>query len=248
MTARDDRLTVSAIALLAMCIATVFHEALGHGSACLALGGHITQLTSVYFDCSRHNVWLPATGPLGNLVAAALSWLALAMLPMGRPRLRLLLILTFAISLFWAAGYLLYSAVLGGGDNAIVARILFGAPEWPWRIGLFALGVALYALGTRLTARAGRPFAERLRPLLRLSYIAASIAAVIATAFYAPDRQAATIQGALEIGASSIPLLLLGAPAAATPQEPAITRNPTWIAFGALIFAAFVATLGRGLP
>ena len=114
---RDNRLTVAAIAILAMCAATFAHEAAGHGTACLLLGGRITQLTSVYFDCSRHGIWLPAAGPLGNLVAAALSAIALRRLPLGKPGGRLLLAMILAFSLFWAAGYLLYSAVTGEGDD-----------------------------------------------------------------------------------------------------------------------------------
>ena len=46
----DDRLTVFAIAILAGCIATAAHEAVGHGTACIVLGGTITRLTSVYFN------------------------------------------------------------------------------------------------------------------------------------------------------------------------------------------------------
>jgi hypothetical protein len=43
----DDIPTVSALAVIAVCITTTAHEALGHGSACWAVGGHIAQLTSV---------------------------------------------------------------------------------------------------------------------------------------------------------------------------------------------------------
>lgn len=249
---KDDLSTVSAIAILAVCITTTAHEAIGHGSACLALGGHITQLTSVYFDCSVHDVWLPAAGPLGNLSAALLAWLALRALPAGSPRLRLLLLLTMAFSIFWAAGYLLYSAVTGEGDNAIVARILFGEPDWPWRIALFMLGLILYRFGTRAVALEARPFANqegRARNLLYLSFVAASLASVIAALFYAPDRLHAAIQGALEIGGAAIPFLFL--PRLIKPkgtEESQIARSFFWIAVCALVFIALVATLGRGLP
>ena len=250
MTVRDDTLTAAAIAAAAVAITTVAHEAIGHGSACLALGGHITQPTSVYFDCSVHDVWLPAAGPLGNLAAALLSWLGLRVLPVGSPRLRLLLLLTMAFSIFWAAGYLLYSAVTGEGDNAIVARILFGA--WPWRIALFVLGLVLYRFGIRAVAVEARPFANeqgRTRNLLYLSFVAASLASVIAALFYAPDRLHAAIQGALEIGGAAIPLLFL--PHLIKPdraEESQLARSFVWIALCALVFVAFSATLGRGLP
>jgi hypothetical protein len=252
MTVRDDRLTTAAIAVAAAALTTVAHEAIGHGSACLALGGHVTQLTSVYFDCSVHDLWLPAAGPLGNLAAALLSWLALRALPLGSPRLRLLLLLTMAFSIFWAAGYLFYSAATGEGDNAIVARILFGEPDWPWRIALFVLGLMLYRIGIRAAAVEARPFGNeegRARNLLYLSFVAGSFASIIAALFYAPDRLHAAIQGALEIGGAAIPFLFL--PRLIRPggrDEPQIARSFAWIALCAPVFIGFVATLGRGLP
>src|ERR1700712_3079341 len=100
---RDNQLTIAAIAVLAMSITTVFHEALGHGSVCLALGGEILSLTSVYFDCSKHDVWVTAAGPLGNLTAAFFSWLMLRSLK-DQPALRLLLLLVLTLSLFWVVG------------------------------------------------------------------------------------------------------------------------------------------------
>ena len=108
---RDNQLTIAAIAVLAMCVTTVFHEALGHGSVCLALGGEILNLTSVYFDCSKHDVWVTAAGPLGNLTAAFFSWLMLRSLK-DQPALRLLLLLVLTLSLFWVvvvSGWLVFT-------------------------------------------------------------------------------------------------------------------------------------------
>jgi hypothetical protein len=244
----DDRLTVCAIAVMAACIVTTDHEAIGHGSACLALGGHIKLLTSVYFDCAGATRFVAAAGPIGNLVGATLAWLALNALPAGRPRLRLLLLLVMAMGFFWEAGYMLYAMALGEGDYAIAARAAFGALGWPLRIAIFCAGVALYAVALRAVASTARPFANA-SALLRLSWCAASAAAVLATAFYAPNRWAAMVQGALEIGASSIPLLRLGRyvrPQSAI-AEPAIGRSMGWIAAAIVMYAAFVATLGRGI-
>lgn len=205
----DDRLTVCAVAVIAACIVTTDHEAIGHGSACLLLGGRIKLLTSVYFDCAGSRASVAACGPLGNLIGATLAWLALKILPAGRPRLRLLLLLVMAMEFFWEAGYMLYSMALGEGDYAIAARAAFGALAWPLRIAIFCAGIALYMIAIRAAVSAARPFADA-GALLRLSWFAASLAAVLASAFYAPDRGAAMIQGALEIGAGSIPLFASG--------------------------------------
>jgi hypothetical protein len=241
----DDWLTVSAIAILAACIVTIDHEAIGHGSACLAFGGHIKLLTSVYFDCAGSRASVAAFGPIGNLAGATLAWLALKLLPAAHPRLRLLLLLVMAMGFFWEAGYMLYSTTLGEGDYAIAARAAFGALAWPLRIAIFCAGIALYAVAIRATASAARPFANA-GALLRLSWLAASVAAVVATAFYAPDRQAAMIQGALEIGAGSIPLL--GRFRGSGPAGVTIGRSIGWVASAAVVYVAFVATLGHGLP
>jgi hypothetical protein len=128
----DDPITVSAVAVAAACLTTIAHEAIGHGSACLASGGRITLLTSVYFECSPRSPWIAAAGPAGNLLVAALAWLALKHARIGVPRLRLLLLFTMAFSLLWEAGYLLYAMVLNEGDYAIAARAAFGVPAWPW--------------------------------------------------------------------------------------------------------------------
>jgi len=252
MGGRDDPATVAAIAVLTVIVATVAHEAIGHGSACLAMGGHITQLTSVYFDCSVHGIWLPAAGPLGNLIAALLAWLVLRPVSSGMPRLRLLLVLIVAFNLFWMAGYLLYSAFTGEGDNAIVARMMFAGPRWALGLGLAILGLVIYRVAIRAVAAEMRVFADgaqRVRNLFYLSFGAGSIAAVIASAFYSPDRLHSAIQGALEISAASLPMLFL--PMFVRPEnarEGPIPRSPLWMIVSGLAYVAFVATLGRGLP
>ena len=70
---QDDVPTIVVVALAAMVVATVAHEVIGHGSVCLAIGGHVTELTSIYFQCSARSTWIAAGGPLGNLGAAALA-------------------------------------------------------------------------------------------------------------------------------------------------------------------------------
>lgn len=234
---RDDRATVSAVAVLAMCVATAAHEAAGHGGACLLSGGHITQLTSVFFDCSAHNGWVPAAGPLGNLVCGIVGWLLFAALPAAAARARLFALLTFAFSLYWFAGYLLYAAASNTGDYVFAWRAFFGPSQMAVRIGFGVAAVPIYLATGRFIAVQHMP--------LRSGWIAASVAAVLAAALYAPDRGGAITQAALEIGAASLPLLTLR-----TVENPAATLNRSfgWIAAACVVFVVFAATLGRGLP
>jgi len=247
-------MTICAIAVGAACLAAIAHEAIGHGCACLVAGGHIVRLTSVYFDCDVRSVWIAPAGPAGNLAAGTLAWALLKILPGGQPRARLLLLLIMAFSLFWAAGYLLYSMTLGIGDWAIAARDAFGPPEWRWKLAGWALGLLLYGVTVRETVRAARPFSadtearsgSRAQSMLRLSWTAAALSACLAAALYAPDRLGAIGQAALEIGAGSMPMLALR-PRSADRIEPALTRSGLWITLGALLFLGFAATLGRGV-
>jgi hypothetical protein len=48
---RDDLPTVVAAGVLTATLAALCHETLGHGLGCLAVGGRITLLTSIWFRC-----------------------------------------------------------------------------------------------------------------------------------------------------------------------------------------------------
>jgi hypothetical protein len=250
----DDRLTIAGIAIVAMCVATAAHEAIGHGGVCLALGGHITRLSSVYFQCSVRDTWVAAGGPAGNLAAALLAWIGLGVMAPGMARTRLLLILVLAISLYWFAGYLLFSAVKNDGDLYFVAKDLIGTPNIPERLLAGAIGVLMYGQAMRAVGAAASPFAsadepDRPRGLLRLAWFAATLSACVASLFYAPDRLEATHQAALEVGLAAFPLLAhpYAKPRAGAPVEGAIERSWPWVGGSLLMFAAFVATLGRGI-
>jgi hypothetical protein len=254
---RDDVMTVGAIATAAACLVTIDHEAIGHGIACLALGGHIALLTSVYFRCTIMGAWIAAAGPAGNLVMATLAWLTFRCLPTRLSRLRLLLMIVMALGVFWEAGYVLYSVVTGEGDWAIAARTVLGSRASLWKPGGVAVGLVLYAIGMRVAASTtrslvggGDPAADaRVRSLLRTAWIAASASACVAAATYALDRLGAIRQAFLEIGAASIPLLFMpmGRWPLTAPTQQALKRHLGWIFFALLLYAMFVATLGRGI-
>lgn len=237
---RDDLPTTAAISVLAMCVATVAHEAIGHGGACLALGGAISQLTSAYFQCGTPGTWVAAGGPAGNLAAAALGWLVWRAIPAQHLRARLFCALVAALSLFWFAGQFFYSAALNAGDLYFVARDLVGPPPMALRIGAAAIGIVIYILGMRFLRATNIPRSTR-----AIAWLAASIAACAAALAYAPDRLGALTQTGLEIGAASLPLLLVRN--AGAEGETVISRSWTWIAAACAIYAVFVATLGVGI-
>src|SRR5262252_9368054 len=121
--------TVVAIALVAYAASNVLHEAVGHGGACLALGGKPLVLSSVHFECGEQAMGalalraVAAAGTIVNFIAGAL---ALAVFktadPLHKPHAAYFLWLITTLNLLSGAGYFLFSGVGGIGDWADVAR------------------------------------------------------------------------------------------------------------------------------
>ncbi len=225
---------------------------MGHGDACALLSGHITQLTSVYFQCSLHSQFIAPAGPAGNYLAGCVAWLAGMALPPGAVRARLYALLVMAFSFFWEAGYLIFAMATGHGDYVYAAQDFLGGPAWIWRAGGILLGIALYRLFGHFLGARLRAFGRaegRIRRLLPLAWAAAILTSVGAAAFYAPGRLDAMVQAAGEIGGAFPLLFRVHAPAAADAEvTPAIVRSRVWIVAALVTFVVFAATLGRGLP
>src|SRR5215472_6579920 len=89
-----DRWTVAAIAVVAYAVGNVVHEGLGHGGACVLVGGRPLELNAIFFECSMDGLppsarrWLAAGGSIANLIVAALAWIALRTLPRDWGRAR----------------------------------------------------------------------------------------------------------------------------------------------------------------
>jgi hypothetical protein len=253
---RDDAFTLAALGAIAACTATVAHEAVGHGAACLGAGEHIRLLTSVYFRCSQGNPYIDIGGPLGNLAAGLIAGVGLIATPRTDSRVRLYCLFVMAFSLFWEAGYLLFAGVLDRGDWALALHALLGPDPTLVRAVAFTGGVALYlaasqAVSSGVKAVAGpTAFRSRLKTLLRWGWVGGALAAVLAAAMFDPDRGEAVRQAALEIGVAAVPLLFLPArssPRAAAGTPPVAPRSGAWILAAVVIWIAFAATLGRGL-
>src|SRR2546426_9001843 len=73
-TVPTDALTVIAVSALAFIASNVLHEGLGHGGACLLVGGKPLSLTAVYFDHDSAGLsdlqsrFIAAGGPIVNLI------------------------------------------------------------------------------------------------------------------------------------------------------------------------------------
>jgi hypothetical protein len=152
-----DLMTVAAMAAVVFLGSTLLHEAVGHGGACLAVGGQPQALGAFYFDCDGHalNVWanraVAAAGNTVNLLVAIIAWIALGRAGTGVTRLFWWLAAT--INGFVWSGYFLFSGLTGVGDWGDRGVLQGVAPVIPWRIGLAIAGGVLYFAVARGSAR-----------------------------------------------------------------------------------------------
>lgn len=238
--------TLGAIAALAFIVACTAHELVGHGGACVALGGRITLLSSVYSHCSSGGVTTAAAGPLMSLAVGAMCWAVLwRASPSPSANWRLFLVFTMAFNLFWGAGYFVSSAVTNNGDWAFVLRDLRLRPDGLWRCLMGALGVYLYYRSVLLTAFYLPP-----RTPLVFPYLFAGIVSCVAVLFFNGPKLPALGEAVQEIFGAAVALLLLayyrsrraGPAPAVTPVE----QSFGWLITSLLVTLLFFATLGRG--
>jgi hypothetical protein len=247
----NDWQTVAAIALMAMCLVTFDHEALGHGGMCLALGGHIQILTSSIFRCDIRSVWIDPAGPFCNCLIGAVSLLLAEVVPRRWTRTRLFLIIVTGLSFFWEAGYLIHAMHTRNGDLYTAAQDCLGEPSLWWRLTGAAVGIGVYVLATRWVSRRMSdlwPDAAAGRRVARIAWVAASVGAGLAALAYAGEGWGDFGNAVLEIGGSSFPLLLI--PRRSRPGivgAAFIAPSRITIYLSLVVYTIFVVTLGRGL-
>ncbi|MDE1987652.1 MAG: hypothetical protein KGJ53_08335 [Alphaproteobacteria bacterium] len=249
----NDWPTIAAIGLLAMCVVTFDHEALGHGSVCLALQGRILALSSSVFRCSRDSGWIALAGPAGNILGGMIALAARLIVPRRAVKLRLFLILVTTFSFFWESGYLMQAMLTRYGDLYFFARWALGSlTAWQCWAGA-AVGLGLYLLSARLAARALLglvPDAEKARVLARTVWLSATSGAALAALAYTGSVKGDLRDAVLEFGLASVALLFIprrdrrssnGLPAMT------ISRSVPVIVVALIVYGAFAVTLGRGL-
>jgi hypothetical protein len=258
-----DAPTVAAIALVAYAASNVLHEAVGHGGACLALGGKPLVLSSVHFECGEQAMGalalrgVAAAGTIVNFVAGVL---ALAVLktanPLHRPHTAYFLWLFTTLNLLSGAGYFLLSGVGGIGDWADVARGTM--PSLIWRPAMSAVGGALYFLLARQSAQWLRSLVgsddlsiRRSKLLTVPAYIAGGLLYCLSGLFNPVGPILIAISAAAASFGSASGLLWLtkflrrGEHSAA--PAPALDRSYVWIVAGSVISLIFVAILGPSI-
>src|SRR6187431_2835225 len=118
----SDVVTVAAIGVVAYLAANLVHEGLGHGGACLLVGGQAKAISSAWFDGDLAGVgpWgqraVKAAGTVANLIVGSGAALALARLRPRSTHVHYALWLLAMANLFPGAGYLMVSPLGNFGD------------------------------------------------------------------------------------------------------------------------------------
>jgi len=246
-----DLPTAAAIGLLAYLTADVAHHALGHGAACLALGGGINALSSIFLDCTLESPTIDLAGPAANLLLGVVALAAVAFRRRLPRSVSLFLVLVAGFNLFWFEMQLVFSAATRTDDWAWAIQS-YGIGDVA-RYGMIVLGALAYWLTVRIIgARLDCPSRSGARSVVTCAWIASGVIACATAAF---DRHpvAAIVQHAapqsLLLSAG-----LLFAPRAMSKTHasdettPAISRSWSWIAVAAVASVLSMIFLGPGVP
>lgn len=259
MSERDDPRTLAAIGVVAACLASIAHEAIGHGGTCLAVGGTIARLTATHFGCAGGTALVDAVGPAANLAVALIAFLLLRLGRAFTAPTRLFLFMLGGINLCWFTGEMIHSAFLNIEDEANLARQL----GWPavWRPVAMAGGVLIYIATIRYGAVVARRFVaagdppENLRRRIMIAWAAATASFAVAGLAWARDPFGSAWECFMTIGVAGAPLWIgvglmrwtdQGVAPRPSSTAPIATSIP-WTAFSVLLFGAFIFTQGRGI-
>jgi hypothetical protein len=261
----NDWLTVASLAVLAYAAANVLHEGVGHGGACVLVGGAPQLLTSANFECGTAGLtptaarWIAASGTIANLLGGAAAVIAYRRSGARGPAVRFFLWLFATINVFTAFGYFLFSGLGRIGDWADVLAPLH--PPWAWRLPLAAGGFALYWLAAQRAFAAlgrligGRP-SDRFvlgRRMAVLSYVSGGVLYCLAGALNPNGPRLLLISAAAaSLGGTSglwwgTNFLRARAPEAIAASAIRIDRDARLVAAAVATAFVFVCLLGPGI-
>jgi hypothetical protein len=262
---RHDLLTVAAVGLVAYALANLLHEGLGHGGACLLVGGKPLVLSSMHFDGDTEglpggaNRLIAAGGTLVNLLAGGIALAALSRSRRLPAQIRYFVWLLAFVNLFQGTGYFLFSGVAGIGDWA---SVIAGWPmPWLWRLVMAVTGGSAYFVIMLLAMRRLAPFVGdpkpgRYRRALALSlvpYLTGAALFIIAGLFNPEGLMLVLVSAvAASLGGTCGffwgPQFFRNPDFAPTSEEPiVVARSWGWIAAAAIVAVVFVSVLGPGI-
>jgi hypothetical protein len=259
-----DTLTLVAIAVVVYATATLIHEGVGHGGACMLVGGKPLVLSTVHFECGDKGIGpvgqrlVAAGGTLANFLAGSLFLLVLRVAQSASGHLRYFFWLSMTVNLLQAAGYFLFSGVANIGDWSEVIRGL--SPWWAWRAVLAICGGLLYVAFVRLALLKMAPLIgaddqrlARAKKLALVPYFTGGILSCVAALFNPIGMALVAISAAAASFGGTSGLAWMTEwlrsdrfrQSAAPPAS--IDRRWFWIATAALVAGLFVSILGPSI-
>ena len=265
-TDRHHPLTVSAIGVIVYALASVLHEGVGHGGACLLANGIPQELSSMHFNCylpfsaTRAERFVAASGTIAMLLGGIVA-LALYQITRLPATLRYTLWLFAAVNIMQGTGYFLFSGISGVGDWAKVMQGI--GPSWLWRIVFTTAGLAAYWWATIMLFEQLDPFLGKARPrkyehALRLAvrpYLVGGVIELLAGILNPAGFEFILLSGvpAALGGASGLawgPQQLRGTRTPSSDLEkPVLIVRQSWIVItlGVITAIAFIVRLGPGI-
>ena len=243
---KDDVPMMVAIGVLISIVASLAHEAIGHGLGCAVDGGHITLITFLVFRCAGAGTLADGGGPIGVLLVGCA---ALALIHVFRSKAlagRLFLLNLGAIMLFWVCGQAIEEAFDGSDDWGHVANDL-GWPSY-WQCTLGFAGVSGYIITMRIIGRLGSVLANGRPVRMLLPYAATMLSAIVLGSLWHGGRAASALDGFLSFGVAPIGYLLIARRLAHDPSSPdTVSRSTGFIVFVAAIWLVFAIAVAKGL-
>jgi hypothetical protein len=255
--------TVLAVGQIAYILSDTLHEAVGHGGACLLVGGVPLEVSSVHFECndaalSANALRVVSAG--GSSVNLIVGLIAFALLARAKgPHARYFTWLFASVNLLQAGGYLMVSPLLGRfGDWDAFST---GLPrELAVRIALtlFGLGISLVTVrrcARDLAAMVGDSADTRKRRALWLTlgpYLAGGLSSCVAGLFN-PVGAILVFMSALmsTLGGTAwlawAPAWMPKPQAGATGEAMPIPRGVGWMIAAGVTVVVFVAVFGPGV-
>ena len=242
----DDAITVAAAGVLAATLAAVCHETVGHGIGCVAAGGQVELLTSIWFRCHGATSLTDAGGAIAGVIFGALA-LSLPLHRLGDAAARLTLLMFGAISLLWVAAQLVVHPVFDRDDWHFIALRMHW--PWAWRPLLAVFGALFYAAIVRwivsLLANSAVPVQA-----IRLAYVAGAASAALAGLMWSPQPVRSAVEGVLTLGVAPLGLLLAVWRVKSRLKHPGravIARSWYFVSISLTVFTAFAVLQGRGI-
>jgi hypothetical protein len=248
-------LTLISASVVAAACADVVHEVLGHALAAGLADIKLISVSAVFVQTGAPSRFVAACGTLANLAMGGMTALLLRGSKRFTPGWYFLWV--FGCLNLMNSGYLLYSAISGTGDWAVVISRM--TPPWLWRLALAIVGMFIYrpAVGFAVSAFQGLVQEQEvayhdLWRLVLTAYVSAGILLTAAAALNPVSRGLILIGG---VGASfglSFGMLLVPA-FVRRPLEPEKTETRSipfswsWLIFALVVAVAFIAGLGRGI-